>query len=201
MKWALKVCIARSAWFHLCCPGGISSYSMLLCFMHSFIAGEHSLLSTCFLTPNPAACIWFIHFWYTLTISPSVLFFIGPAMMWFASRWTATMMYPLPRWDMWGNALVWLVWTSSERSSTGTKILFSFDGGSGRKGDASPLFFILVVFFALIIFSKALCLVDWIPCRWPLRWPFAVSSELGMCLWMSATANLATLRNCHCRRL
>ena len=40
---------------------------------------EHLLSSTCFLTPDPAAPIWFINFWYTLTISPSVLFFIGSA--------------------------------------------------------------------------------------------------------------------------
>ena len=62
-------------------PGGTSSYFMPLSCMHDFIAAEHSLSSTCFLIPNPAAFIRLIIFWYTLIISPSVLFLIGPAKM------------------------------------------------------------------------------------------------------------------------
>jgi hypothetical protein len=81
MKWDLKVWIALSAWLRLCCPGGTSSYVMPLPGMHAFIAAEHSLSSTCFLIPNPAAFIRLIIFWYTLIISPSVLFFIGSAKM------------------------------------------------------------------------------------------------------------------------
>jgi hypothetical protein len=62
MKWDLKVWIALSAWLRLCCPGGTSSYVMPLPWMHDFIAAEHSLSSTCFLIPKPAAFIRLIIF-------------------------------------------------------------------------------------------------------------------------------------------
>jgi len=81
MKWDLKVWIALSAWLRLCCPGGKSSYVMLLPWMHDFNPAEHLLSSKCFLIPNPAAFIRLIIFWYTLIISHSVLFFIGSAKM------------------------------------------------------------------------------------------------------------------------
>ena len=65
----------------------------------------------------------------------------------------------------------------------------SLVGGSGLKGEFYPSILILVS-SVLTNAVKALCLVDQIPWHWPLRWPFAVSSESGMYLLMSVTVNL-----------
>ena len=77
MKCALKVWMARSAWFLLWFPGGTSSYSMPFSRIFSLNASEASLSSMCFCRPRPAACILLIIFWYAAIICPSVLFFIG----------------------------------------------------------------------------------------------------------------------------
>ena len=59
----------------------------------------------------------------------------------------------------------------------------SFVGGSGWIWAFSPL--IMILFSGASINAvNALFFVEWMPWRWPLRWPFDVSLESGMCLLM-----------------
>ena len=72
-----------------------------------------------------------------------------------------------------------------------TNMSLNLVAGSGLnlKGELSPSILILVSSVSTNA-VKALCLVDQIPWHWPLRWPFAVSSESGMYLLMSVTVSL-----------
>jgi hypothetical protein len=56
--------------------------------------------------PSPAILILLIIFSYAHIISSFVRLRIGSTKMSFASRWMATIMYLLPRWDVNGNAPV-----------------------------------------------------------------------------------------------
>ena len=90
----------------------------------------------------------------------------------------ATIMYLLPRWDVKGNAPVWSVWMESVRSSMQKKTSWVLVMGIWWKGEPAPSIFILTSSFSMI-FSNAMCLVDHMPWRWPLRCPLIVSFESG----------------------
>jgi hypothetical protein len=71
-------------------------------------------------------------------------------------------MYLLPRWDVKGNAPVWLVWIELVRSSMQKKASWVLVIGVWWKDEPSPSIFIFTSSF-LMILSNALCLVDRMP--------------------------------------
>ena len=80
MKWVLKFLIAASAIFLLWQWGGTSS-NMHSDFMSSFIALEHSLSRTCFLTSSPVALALPNKVLYATVSFWSVLFLSGTTIL------------------------------------------------------------------------------------------------------------------------